>query len=140
MNAIDTITRTVIVVAAIVVGAMYLLGGAHAGVGAAWGGGLSVANWLALRWVMQQVATGSTRKRTILMALLVLKMGLLGAICWVLVVRVQVEPLGFILGLGAMVPSIFLGISLSRGGRPGGDPPSLEDEAPSTMRSSHAPR
>lgn len=141
LNALDTITRTVIAMATIAVVAVSLVAGTEAGIGAAWGAGLATANWLALRWVMRQVATGSNQKKSALMVLLVLKMGLLGLICWVLVAQWKVHPVGFVIALGTMVPAIFIGMMLSRGASSDpSEPPALDDEAPSEMRSSHAPR
>lgn len=90
-------------------GVAFLLGGLQMGVGALIGTVVSVANWLAMRWVGRKVATAPDGQRNGLMLLLVAKMGALGAICFLLIVKLHVDVAGLAMGLGAMVFGVLLG-------------------------------
>jgi hypothetical protein len=105
----DRITLAITGTGAIIAVLCFAVLDSAAGVGALVGAGLAVANWLALRWVSNRLARGSGRERGSASLLLVLKMGLLMAVCWALVVRVGLDPTGFLLGMGAFVVGILAG-------------------------------
>ncbi|MDH5493579.1 MAG: hypothetical protein OEY14_16615 [Myxococcales bacterium] len=110
---IDSITRILLAFAGVAVVLAFLLGGERPGIGAAWGAGLAVSNWLVLRWVSRKVVGANVRSRPALLALLAGKMLLLVTICWALITRVQVHPLGFVVGLGVFLPALFIGATFA---------------------------
>lgn len=87
----------------------FLLGDARLGVAACVGAVVAFANWLSLRWLVARATSGSVKGRAGLMALLGAKMLLLGLVCWGLLARFGLEPLGFAVGLSSLVGGIFLG-------------------------------
>jgi hypothetical protein len=89
------------------------LGGVSFGVGALTGSIVALANWVGFRWLGTRVAQGSVRGRGGAAVLLALKMGVLVFVCWALVVRLGVHPLGFLLGMGTFVAGILVGSSLA---------------------------
>jgi hypothetical protein len=89
-----------------------VLAGFAAGLGAVVGATVAVANWLVLRWVVRRVVRASNGQRAGLMILLVGKMGALVALCWILIARAGVDPIGFVVGSSALFVGIVLGASL----------------------------
>ena len=87
----------------------FLVAGPVTGVGAVVGASIALLNWLALRWVISRVRRGSTRTRTGLMILLVLKMAALIALSWALITRWDVDALGFAIGTSSLVAGLLLG-------------------------------
>jgi hypothetical protein len=81
--------------------------GTHAGLGALIGLVVSVANFAALNFLAGRILAGGGAKQSALVGLLMLKLGLLGAICFVLIVRLGVDGLGFAIGCGGLVLAIF---------------------------------
>jgi len=114
---LDRITLSVAVAGVVLASLAWLLAGATVGLGAAVGAGVALANWLVLRWVMGRLMRGTTRSRSGLMVLLALKMGALMAVCWVLVAVLGVDPVGFAIGMGALVFGVVAGAALAGGDR-----------------------
>ena len=107
------ITRYVAAFAVMFAVVTFVVGGVAPGVGAAIGGTVAVLNWVFLRWVTEQVTRGSMNRQAGLMFLLVLKFGVLIAVCWALIVRWHVHAVGFSIGLSALVAAVFLGSAMS---------------------------
>jgi len=106
-------TRYVAVFAAVFAVVTFLVGGVAPGVGAAIGGTVALLNWTFLRWLSEQITRGTLRRQAGLAFLLVLKFGVLIAVCWALIVRWHVNAVGFSIGLSALVAAVFLGSAMS---------------------------
>lgn len=98
--------------------------GLEAAIGAVAGAAVSVANWMALRWLVNKILVASDRARAVLMLLLVTKMGVvLGLVA--LLLRF-VDGVGFTIGLGALVLGVLLGALQGHlNGETGGDEDSI---------------
>jgi hypothetical protein len=99
-----------------VVGASVLLtlvataiGGLEMGFGAAVGGALAVANFVAMRWVAHRILTANDKGRLVYATLLALKMSALLAITWLILSTGWVDPTGFTIGLSGLVLGILAG-------------------------------
>ncbi len=110
-RTLNRITLHVAAAGALLSGGAFLVVGGALAVGTLVGSVVALVNWLALRWVIGRVARGSTGTRTGLMALLVLKMAALIALCWALVVRWDVHALGLGIGMSSLVIGVLLGAS-----------------------------
>lgn len=117
---IDQITRYVAALGALAAAVTFVVGGVAPGVGATIGATLAVSNWVFLRWLTGKVARREIQARAPLMILLASKMGLLVVLCWALIVRLGVHPVGLAVGLGAMLGGVFLGSALGGGSIPVG--------------------
>jgi hypothetical protein len=107
-------TRPLLLIAAIVVVSAFTLWGQTRGVAALVGASLSVANWFALRWLSARLVGAGARGAT-LGLLLIAKIGLLMAIVFVLINRVQLDPLGIAFGLGVLFVGPVLASLLTAG-------------------------
>jgi hypothetical protein len=81
----------------------FALGGKTMALGAAAGGGVAVANWLAMRWVAQRLLVANDRGKLVWGTLLGLKMAALLAITWAILSTGVVDPTGFTIGLSGLV-------------------------------------
>lgn len=79
--------------------------GDRTGVGALVGLLVSVANFAALRFLAGRIVGGGGNQGA-MVGLLMLKLGFLAAICFVLIVRLGVDGLGFAIGCGGLVLAI----------------------------------
>jgi hypothetical protein len=78
------------------------------GVSAATGAFLAVVNWYIYRWIINRVMRGNLRQQSVLMLLLVVKMGALMALIYYLISRHWVDAVGFIIGISALVAGLFM--------------------------------
>lgn len=106
-KTIERITRWVAGLALPLVLVAFVVLGTDAGIGALAGAALSVANWMALRWLVQKIMAAGDRARAVLMLLLVVKMGAVLALASVLLRLV--DGLGFTIGMGALVLGVLIG-------------------------------
>jgi hypothetical protein len=81
--------------------------GSHAGVGALFGVLVSLANFAALTFLASRIFAGGARRQTAMVGLLMLKLGLLAAVCFALIVLLGVDGLGFAIGCSALVVAVF---------------------------------
>lgn len=88
-------------IAALLTAATFLVGGVRPGVGALAGGAVAVANWAGLKWLGERIVRGGGRQRAAVAVLMMLKLAAVGAVCFALVVRLGIHPLGFLVGLSA---------------------------------------
>jgi hypothetical protein len=91
------------VFAVVLTGGALLVGGAPVAHGAAAGGAVAVANWLALRWVALRILNGTVQQRAAVVVLMSAKLGVLGVVSWVLLVQWGLHPVGYLVGLTALV-------------------------------------
>lgn len=100
---------------------VFFSSGPAAGLSAAIGAGIAVANWYLLRWMVGKVVDGaSERSKAGVMFLAMFKMGALMALSAVLMLREVVTPIAFGLGLSALVCGIlFHSFMYIAGGRVG---------------------
>jgi len=104
------IPRYVAIAAAGLVALGFLLGGTTVGVGTVAGAVVAVADAWALTWLAVRVVSGAGfMSRGFAAALLGGKLFLLLGICWALLARFGVDPVGFCLGLGALVLGMLYG-------------------------------
>ena len=96
------ISRTMIALAVAISALAFVNGGMDRGVAATIGAGLSVVNWLALRWFAGRIMGGEGAGRTFASMLIVAKLGLLMALVYVLINVFHLEPVGFCLGLSVL--------------------------------------
>lgn len=102
-NATDKTTRVLLLIAAAFVAVAFGLWGQARGVAALVGATLSVANWLALRWLTGRIVDPDAGPSKAAMSLLlVAKIGLLMAIVYILIQRLQLDPIGLAFGLGVL--------------------------------------
>lgn len=102
----DKVTYYVAGLGALLALGAFALGGPAWGLGALVGALVAVANWIALKWIGSRVMGGSVKKRGALMVLLALKMGALFVLCWLLLARYGLHPVGFMLGISAFAGGI----------------------------------
>lgn len=96
--------RHVAVAAIALTGLAFVLGGGTIGVGAAVGGILATLDAWAITWLAGRIVSGASFiSRGFAAALLGAKLVVLLAVCWALLGRWGVDPLGFSVGLGALV-------------------------------------
>jgi hypothetical protein len=108
----------------------YFAAGAWMGVSAAVGAFLAIFNWYLYRWIIGRVMRGNVRQQSVLMLILVVKMGALMALIYYIISRQWVDPVGFLIGISALVAGLM--VSSVRHLTSGG--PFLENER------EHAPR
>lgn len=109
-------TPRYVAVAALVLTALgFVVGGISVGIGAAIGGVVAVLDTWAIIWLVTQIVLGGgVVRQGVAVALLVTKLGLVLAICWALLARWGADPVGFSLGLGALVVGmLYAGAMLS---------------------------
>lgn len=81
----------------------FLVGGVSMGFGAAVGGALAVANWIAMRWVGHRILIASDKGRLVYATLLAVKMAALLGVAWLILSTGKVDPTGFTIGLSGLV-------------------------------------
>ncbi|NNE17265.1 MAG: hypothetical protein HKN10_02200 [Myxococcales bacterium] len=101
--------RYVAVSAIVLVGLAFVLGGPVVGIGAVVGGVVATLDAWAITWLAKRIVTGAGFIGSGLAAgLLGVKLVVLLAVCWALLARLGADPLGFSLGLGALVIGMLL--------------------------------
>jgi hypothetical protein len=104
----DRIPLYVAVFAAILV-AIGFAAGVSVGVGAVAGAAVAMANAFALRWLVGAITKADPSKRTSVSLLLMLKTGAILAISAGILFFGHVDPIGFALGIGALVLGLVVG-------------------------------
>lgn len=87
----------------------YIVVGTFSGFSAAFGTSIAVLNLYIFGWIADRVVCGSVRKRTGLMFLLIAKMAALMAFIYYIISRHWVEPIGFMIGISALVIGMIAG-------------------------------
>jgi hypothetical protein len=107
--------RYVAVSAIVLVGLAFVLGGTVVGVGAVIGGVVATLDAWAITWLAKRIVTGAGFIGSGMAAgLLGVKLVVLLAVCWALLARWGADPLGFSVGLGALVIGmLFAGVDLA---------------------------
>ncbi len=96
--------RHVAVAAVVLTVLAFVLGGMRIGVGAAVGGSVAAIDAWVLTWLASRIVGGAGfLDRRVAAGLLGAKLVILLAVCWALLSRWGVDPLGFSVGLGALV-------------------------------------
>ena len=70
---------------------------------------VATLNWLVLRWIMQKLVHGSNKSRTGVAIAMPLKFAGLFVVCWMLLTRFAIDPIGFAIGLSALVLGVVYG-------------------------------
>ncbi len=91
-----------LVIAAGVVALSFGMWGVTRGLATLVGAALSVLNWFALRWLTERIARTDGPGKGGASLLLVAKMGLLMALVYILIQRLNVDPIGLAFGLGVL--------------------------------------
>jgi len=107
--------RNVAIAALLLSGLALVLGGVSVGMGAVVGGVVAVLDAWAITWLASRIVGGAGFiSRGFAAGLLGAKLVVLLAVCWALLARWGVEPLGFSVGLGALVLGmLYSGVELS---------------------------
>ena len=107
--------RYVAVAALVLVGLTFVLAGPRVGVGALVGGVVATVDAWAITWLAKRIVSGAGFIGSGMAAgLLGVKLVLLLAVCWALLARWGADPLGFSVGLGALVIGMLVaGVDLS---------------------------
>lgn len=94
--------RLLLVIAAGFVALAFGMWGVTRGLAALVGATLSVLNWFALRWLTERIARTDGPSKGGASLLLVAKMGLLMALVYILIQRLNLDPIGLAFGLGVL--------------------------------------
>ena len=107
--------------AALLAGLTFVFAGPWRGLGAAVGGAVAVANWLAMRWVGERLLRANDRGRMIWGTLLAVKMGATLGLIWLILATGWVDPMGFAVGMSGLVLGVLAGtFHLAASGSPVG--------------------
>jgi hypothetical protein len=107
MNALlRTTTHTTLGFSAVLVLLSFAAIGVPAGVGALVGSALALGNWFLLRVSLTKLVEARVEQRAGITLLLCLKLGLTGVVAFIAIRRLHVDPLGFMIGFGALVLGI----------------------------------
>ncbi|MBK8590905.1 MAG: ATP synthase subunit I [Sandaracinaceae bacterium] len=107
MNALlRTTTKTTLGFAAVLVVLSFAAIGVPTGIGALVGSAVAVANWFLLRISLSKLVDARVEQRAGITLLLCLKLGLTGVVAFIAIRRLHVDPLGFMIGFGALVLGI----------------------------------
>ncbi len=107
--------RYVAISAIVLVGLAFVLGGTVVGTGALIGGVVATLDAWAITWLAKRIVTGAGFIGSgVAAGLLGVKLVTLLAVCWALLARWGADPLGFSIGLGALVIGMLLaGVDMS---------------------------
>jgi hypothetical protein len=132
IGARDTIALYILAAGAAISGLSFVIGGFDVGIAACVGAAIAAGNWIAMRWLIGRTLPRATDaadaprvSATRLLAFLSLKLVVLFAISYVLVVVAGLSALGFGLGLSALGFGLVLGsrsLSQLAGAEPSGSP------------------
>jgi parvulin-like peptidyl-prolyl isomerase len=131
--------RLLLAIAAGFVALAFAMWGVERGLAAAVGATLSVLNWFALRWLTGRIAQSDGQSKGSASLLLVAKMGLLMALVYILIQRLNVDPIGLAFGLGVLfigpVVTALVGTGVTNAA--GADPAALKAGAQPAGRQEH---
>lgn len=103
---IDNGLRTTLLLGVILSLSAWGLASATAALSVAAGSVLALFNGASFRWTLQRLNAGQAHSRGALMSLSILKLGILFFLCWLLVVRLGLNPIGLVIGLSTFTLSI----------------------------------
>jgi len=103
------ITAYVVGGAALSTGLAFLVGGPTVGLGAAVGGVYAIVNWVLMRWLGRRLLVASDRGRLFLGLILGAKVLVAMAVVWAILSTGIVDPIGFVMGLSALVAGVLGG-------------------------------
>lgn len=87
----------------------FALGGLERGVGAGIGGAVAVLNWWGMRWIGERLLRANDKGRLVWGSLLAIKMAAVLGVVWAILATGLVDPLGFGIGMSALVVGILVG-------------------------------
>ena len=136
MDARATFRRITVHVAAasgLLAAVALVVGGVASGLSALVGGGLAVANWLAMRWVGARLLVANERGRALLARLLAAKMAALLGVAALILSTGVVDATGFTVGLSGLVLGVLSGafrtaLGAEPGVTDGADPAEASEE------------
>lgn len=106
------IPRYVAITGVVLVALAFVIGGVSIGLGAAVGAVVSLADAWAVTWLVGRMVSGDGMTgRGLAATMLGVKLFILLGLCWALLARWSVDPVGFCVGLGALVVGTLLGAS-----------------------------
>ncbi|MBZ0116517.1 MAG: hypothetical protein K8H88_05975 [Sandaracinaceae bacterium] len=108
-RALDRIARYVGLSGALLSAIAFLLGGAALGAGALVGAAMALANWQAVRWLGKQLLKANDKGKMIWGTLLAVKMTAVLVIVWLVLSTGWVDPVGFAIGMSALVVGALIG-------------------------------
>jgi hypothetical protein len=82
--------------------AVFAAGGSHAGLSAAAGAALALANFVLLRTIVQRIVTGDMHRKLPVIGLLFLKMGAVMGLVFLVIIRGWVTLIPFTIGLSTL--------------------------------------
>lgn len=120
-KAFHRVTPVIAIAGVLITAGCHLLGGWPVALGSIGGVVLALLNWQGIRWVARKIATGSTQKRSMVMALLTLKMGVLGVTVWLALRVLALDAVGLCAGLSALVVGLFVATLTAHAAAPAGE-------------------
>lgn len=122
------ITLYIVGASALLTLATLVFGGVTMGLGAAVGGLVAVANWLAMRWVGQRLMVANDKGRMVWSVLLAVKMAALLGIVALILSTGLVDPTGFTVGLSGLVLGALAGAYHGTASGGSGDAEAVSEE------------
>jgi len=108
MKTIDRIT-TYVAAFGVLLSALAFAMSVDVGIGALAGATIAIADWVVTRFLGARILAAGERGRTVLSLALVSKMALVLGACGLVLWSNRVSPLGFMIGIGAMVLGVIVG-------------------------------
>lgn len=108
MKTIDRIT-TYVAAFGVLLSVLAFFVSTEVGIGALAGSAIAIGDWLATRFLGARILAAGDRARTVLSLALVSKMALVLGACGAVLWTNRVSPLGFMIGIGAMVLGVVVG-------------------------------
>lgn len=108
MKIIDRIT-TYVAAFGVLLSAVAFAISVDVGIGALAGAAIAIGDWLVTRFLGARILAAGDRGRTVLSLALVSKMGLVLGACALVLWTNRISPLGFMIGIGAMVLGTIVG-------------------------------
>ena len=115
-NKIDPISISIVACGVLLSLGGWLLGGDAFGAAVAVGAVCAVFNWVLSRAALSRVVRGG-KTASAWGGVMLVKFGLLAAILWVLVIRLEFDGIGVLVGLSAMALGTVVGSALTVAGR-----------------------
>lgn len=108
-STLQRITLYIVGASVLLTAVTFVVGGVTMGLGAAVGGAVGVANWLAMRWVGERLMVANDKGRLVWSALLAVKMAALLGIVALILSTGLVDPTGFTVGLSGFLLGALVG-------------------------------
>jgi hypothetical protein len=107
--AAERLTNFILGLGVAVAVAVYFARGQFAGVSAAVGVAIAVADWYLLRLIVARVVEGNIKRQAAFAFVLFIKLGALMALVFWLLHRQLVDPMAFTLGMSSLVGGVLIG-------------------------------